>query len=538
MGKAKSKKPTCFQRSMTKSVFLYGTPNGEKANLLYDLQKAYTDTVNMHLEKMCDNHDLAQYIVNNDKRSSAMRAYEKKHRPSSMNSTHGQSAFDEAVTLLHNRIINIKNSMYGITQNHFTSSRVLFAACLQNKSQVEMVSMMKQIAASYKIQAKVDYYTGIANDLDAMNETEFAEACNEVRVLYDVIAAGYKTPHVKKAHVRLVSTNYKFEESNGIEAPYVISISDPANRGNTIVVPLNTSKNGIRRLKQYGSCNSAEFTMREDGRIRVSIAFKKKIKEPKCATYNGVDIGIVDALHSERHGAIGSMSSTIMFYKNTVEPSFGELSNIRNKKRKVKRFIRKHKTLPDEVRTRLRKKIDRLETMLRRAKKAYRRNRHYYNMLDHEIKAAVDGYIDKLNGDKSIVTVLELFDVKEFYKSHKENGIYSMNARGQLTQKLMEQLNWHGFSFIEVESAYTSQACPVCFCIDPENRKRKTFLCTCCGHKDDADHNATINISMRVEDDEVLAVCEKYKYSRRDRHKSIKSIFEKRNAVWLEAQSA
>ncbi|MDO5786038.1 MAG: zinc ribbon domain-containing protein, partial [Eubacteriales bacterium] len=360
----------------------------------------------------------------------------------------------------------------------------------------------------------------------------------EVRVLYDVISAGFKIPHIKKAHVRLVSKNYTFKESDDIKAPYVISISDPAHKRNTITVPLNTSKNSIRRLKQYGCCHSAEFSMREDGQIRVSIAFKKKLKQPKTATYNGVDVGIVDALHSEHHGAIGSMSSTIMFYKNTVEPSFGELSKIRNKKQKIKRFLRKHKNLPDDVRNRLRKKIDRLETMLRRTKKAYRQNRHYYNMLGHEIKAAVDGYIDKLNEDKSIVTVLELFDVKEFYKSHKENGIYSMNARGQLTQKLMEQLNWHGFSFIEVESAYTSQACPVCFCIDPENRKRKTFLCTCCGHKDDADHNATINISMRAEDDEVLAVCEKHKYSKRDRHKSIKSIFEKRNAAWLAAQPA
>lgn len=118
-----------------------------------------------------------------------------------------------------------------------------------------------------------------------MNETDFSDACNEVRVLYEVISAGVKVPHVKKAHVRLVSTNYTFEESNDIKAPYVISISDPAHKGNPIKVPLNTSKNSIRRLKQYGCCNSAEFTMREDGKIRVSIAFEKKFKKPKTVTF-------------------------------------------------------------------------------------------------------------------------------------------------------------------------------------------------------------------------------------------------------------
>lgn len=538
MAKSNPKKPMYFQSKMTKSIFLYGAPNKEKAKRLCELQKAYTDTVNMYLGKMCDNHDLALYIVKNDKKASFMRTYEKKHRPSTLNSTHGQSAIDEAMSLLHNRMINIKNSMYGITQNHFTSSRVLFAACLQNTSQAEMVSTMREIATGYKAQEKIDYYTGIANDIEAMNETDFSDACNEVRVLYEVISAGVKVPHVKKAHVRLVSTNYTFEESNDIKAPYVISISDPAHKGNPIKVPLNTSKNSIRRLKQYGCCNSAEFTMREDGKIRVSIAFEKKFKKPKTVTYNGVDIGITDAFYSENHDAIGSMSEVIRFYKKTVEPSFGELSKIRNKKQKLKRFLRKHKSLPDDVRAKLRGKIDHLETMLRRAKKAYRQNRQYYNKLDHEIKSAVDSYISKLNRDKSIVTVLELFDVKEFYKSRKENGTYSQFARGQLTQKLMDQLNWHGYSFIEVESAYTSQACPECFCINPENRKQKTFLCTCCGHKDDADHNASRNISMRVEDEEVLAACEKYQYDKIARHKSIKAIFKKRNTEWLKAQIA
>lgn len=537
MARVNYKKNTVFQSSMIKCVFLYGMPNCEKAQRLYNLQQNYTDTVNMYLTKLCDNHEFALYIIKNDKKASFMRTYEKANRPKTMNSTHGQSAFDEAVTLLHNRMIQIRNSIYGVFRNHFTSSKVLFAACLQNKSQEDMISGMMEISNGYKVKKTADHYKEIANDIKAMSKEEFLDACNDVRAMYNVISIEYKVPYVRKAHVRLVSTNYTFEESNDIQAPYVISISDPANKGDTIVVPLNTSKNSIRRLKQYGAAHSAEFTMRKDGRIRVSIAFKKKIKKSGRQTYNGVDIGIVDAFHSEKHGAIGSMSDTIMFYKNTVEPAFAGLSDIRNKKRKLKRFIHKHKNLPDDVRKHLRDKIDRLETMLRKAKKAYRLNRRYYNILAHNVKASVDEYINKLNGDKSIVTVLELFDIKEFSKTHAENGIYSIHARGQLINKLMDQLNWHGYSFVEVESAYTSQTCPICFHIDPENRKHKTFLCTCCGHRDDADHNASINISVRATDDDVSDVCEKYKYDRKACHKSIKDIFAKRNAAWLAAQT-
>jgi putative transposase len=41
--------------------------------------------------------------------------------------------------------------------------------------------------------------------------------------------------------------------------------------------------------------------------------------------------------------------------------------------------------------------------------------------------------------------------------------------------------------------------CPICGCIEDENRKdQETFECVECGHKDNADHNASINIKNRV----------------------------------------
>ena len=41
--------------------------------------------------------------------------------------------------------------------------------------------------------------------------------------------------------------------------------------------------------------------------------------------------------------------------------------------------------------------------------------------------------------------------------------------------------------------------CPICGCIDEDNRKnQEDFCCINCGHKDNADHNAAINIKNRV----------------------------------------
>ena len=50
-----------------------------------------------------------------------------------------------------------------------------------------------------------------------------------------------------------------------------------------------------------------------------------------------------------------------------------------------------------------------------------------------------------------------------------------------------------------VHSSYTSKMCPICGCIDDGNRTtQEDFRCVECGHEDNADHNAAVNIRNRV----------------------------------------
>lgn len=76
----------------------------------------------------------------------------------------------------------------------------------------------------------------------------------------------------------------------------------------------------------------------------------------------------------------------------------------------------------------------------------------------------------------------------------------------------MQELNWRGFNFAEVEPDYTSQICPVCSNLNHESRNGKDFTCTCCGYHDDADHVGAINIRARYEDSEVMDICKKTQY--------------------------
>jgi len=57
----------------------------------------------------------------------------------------------------------------------------------------------------------------------------------------------------------------------------------------------------------------------------------------------------------------------------------------------------------------------------------------------------------------------------------------------------------YGIALSTVQASYTSKMCPICGCIADENRpNQETFECVECGHKDNADFNASKNIKNRV----------------------------------------
>lgn len=140
--------------------------------------------------------------------------------------------------------------------------------------------------------------------------------------------------------------------------------------------------------------------------------------------------------------------------------------------------------------------------------------------------------MEALGRNRSVLTILELLDIKEFNRSRRENGQYSMFARGRLQEKLMSELEWHGCPFLEVEPAFTSQTCPVCGNLNRENRDGKIFHCTYCGYEDDADYVGSINIRARTEDEELVSICDAEKYNKNRRHKAIQALLAKRCQEW------
>lgn len=534
MPKVRKRKDTQFDNKMVKSVFLYGNPTKEKTDKIRKMQSAFTNLINQYIQKLIESNEFTLQLVKNDKHESAIVAFEKSIRPKNINAAYSQNAFQAAITQLSNRFDNIRIDMCKECESIFTKSKVLFAMSIDGKSMTEMIAMMNEISTNIKSKKDSSFYYDCMKQLSEMKDSEFDFIQREFRVIYDTVSCEYKIPYVKRIQIPLDSRIMEIKPSEDIKAPYVISISNMLDvRGPKIVVPLNTSKHSLHKIQTRKMAGMVSVSMDVQRCLKVDWSYKNCVSQPKTSKLIGVDTGISDALHTSDNKAIGSMSPVIDFYKNVVEKSFASLSDMRNKKRSIRHYLRRHKNLPEDVRRSLIQKMDKLEQMIQKVKAPYRKNRHYYAMLDHEIKSSIDEYIASI--DHETLTVLEKLDIREFNDNRKSNGKRSMFARGQLQKKLMETLNWKGYDFKEIEPAYTSQACPVCSHTDKTNRDNKNFKCQCCGYEADADYVGALNIRARADDKEILDICEKYKYKNDEVQKHIKMIYHIRNEEYRAA---
>ena len=107
MPKARKKKNSSFQTTITKSVFLYGRPNNEKLAILLQMQNSYIALFNRQIDLLEKNPDIVLQLVKNDKKDPPMRKLEKAIRPEGINSAFCQNCRDSRKK---GRTYRIKNS--------------------------------------------------------------------------------------------------------------------------------------------------------------------------------------------------------------------------------------------------------------------------------------------------------------------------------------------------------------------------------------------------------------------------------------------
>ena len=129
--------------------------------------------------------------------------------------------------------------------------------------------------------------------------------------------------------------------------------------------------------------------------------------------------------------------------------------------------------------------------------KIVRRNDWYFKRLIHDFLQ----YCVQNNIVNIVMENLRTFEGT--FIRDKETGIkYSRIVRllhlSNIKNWMLQQAEKLGIRVHITHSQYTSQQCPICGCIDRDNRlTQESFVCVNCGHTDNADHNASINIKNR-----------------------------------------
>lgn len=531
MPKARKKKSSEFEASPVKSVFLFGKPNKGKLDVLWQMKHKYVELINFNINVLTGIPDIHVQLVKNDKKDSYVRQLQKQLRPKDINSAFCQNAFDTAFTKLSNRLDAIRLEMLNTIDSVFCRSKVLFGLCLDGANKDEMIACLNEIIKTARVKKDITFYLDCTAQLQNMSADEFEEQMIELCDLYDIVSVQFRIPYVKSEAIPFDSRLMKIEPSTDTVMPYVITLTNPFVKGNRISIPVNTSKHSLHKI-QTGRM-AATVTVKPEGtKVRIGWAYAKSLKKPETTVSMGVDTGIRDSFFLSDGRSIGSMKDVIDFYHREVEPAFAQLSSLRNKKRSISYYVRHHKNLPFDVRRSLIQKMDRLEHMIRTADVPYHKKRTYHNMLNHEIKQDVKVYLSCIAHDT--LTVLELLDIREFEKSRRLNGDLSTFARGRLQQKLMSELNWYGYDYVEVPPDFTSQTCPICGYRNAKNRSTvnsKLFRCGCCGYEDDADHVGAVNIRNRASDKELLKLCKDAKNHKEMQSRLIR-LLDDRHLEW------
>lgn len=531
MPKARKKMNSEFEPSPVKSVFLFGKPNKGKLDLLWQMEHKYVELINFNIEALMAVPDIYVQLIKNDKKDSYVRQLQKQLRPKDINSAFCQNAFDASFTKLSNRLDAVRLEMFKTIDSIFCQSKVLFGLCLDGVAKDEMTACLNKVVNAVRNKKDTAFYQNCIAQLQNMSADEFDAQMMEFHELYDMVSIQFKTPHVKSEAIPFDSRLMRIEPSTDTVMPYVITLTNPFVKGNRISIPINTSRHSLHKIQ--ANRMAATVTVKPEGtKVRIGWSYAKSFRKPDTAVCMGVDTGIKDSFFLSDGRSIGSMKEVIDYYHHDVEPAFAQLSSLRNKKRNISYYVRHHKNLLLDVRRSLIQKMDNLEHMIRTADAPYRKKRAYYNMLNHEIIHDVKTYMSCITHDT--LTVLELLDIKEFNKSRKLNGDLSAFARGRLQQKLMSELNWYGYDYVEVPPDFTSQTCPICSYRNAENRSTvnsKLFRCGCCGYEDDADHVGAVNIRNRAKDKELLKLCKDAKNHKEMQSRLIR-LLDNRHLEW------
>ena len=277
---------------------------------------------------------------------------------------------------------------------------------------------------------------------------------------------------------RLTSDIVSYNENFNSCIKAFVNISWNVNNRKKLTIPVKYSKDFHKDMKRYtnGTNTSYILCLEENNQVRIILTYED---EREYTEVNDKDEVIGIDVNSKHNLFQCSNGDTIDYDRKLVETLSKELLKIDECKKRNKEY---------NIGKRRNHKIKHLE-------------RELHSKIREEIAELCKTFNSK--GIKHIAFEnLTGFENKCFCKDENDlnyNRRIKLLKLSSLKDEFEHIARKYDISISLVHSCYTSQTCPICGCIDSENRKsQEEFECIECGYKQNADINASENIKQRL----------------------------------------
>lgn len=415
---------------------------------------------------------------------------------------------------------------YRLVCSVFVRNATLFHRFVNGLTEAEDVVAEWRASKSERLRKVAEAYDSFSPQARAGIEGFITARFREIR-------AAWRVPAFRGGVIQLDYRVFALEEARGTKEFNLWARVTTAVSHRRIAVPLRLTAEKRRLLDSLfpdwlkSTARKAQLVVR--GRhIRLSVPVAKPRVEPKGEpeAVLGCDIGMAALLNLSNGVKLGKSFKGIA---GKLYDEYLRLQGVRNKIRGLRQRAEKRLSVTKnpETRHRLERKIAEYDRHL---------SDHRWVVLRRRIKAAVSTEIGRAvnqflallgpNPERVLVVMEDLSEMaaEGARQSSRARFDLSVWARGELQDHLKRDLEWLGGRVAFVPPEYTSQTCPICGWVDKENRRGREFRCRCCGFAADADTVGALNIGERFSDAELLALAERYWYSRDLRREKIKEL--------------
>ena len=190
--------------------------------------------------------------------------------------------------------------------------------------------------------SKVEDYQKLLMTLKALSETKREYYKDTVANLFLDKLKYMKLPFVTK-HIplQLDSRLSTIEKSHSTKEDFIVYVKLLGEK-DRVALPVSTSRNSLRRMKQY-DIGSMNIKVMDHGKVRIGVPFTKKIETKKTSKKNilSFDAGITDLIYTNTGNSYGSFCGMRQLYEEIVETKLGHRSSLRNKMKEYQKELKK-----------------------------------------------------------------------------------------------------------------------------------------------------------------------------------------------------